>query len=163
MHKQLLIKKSTALYAQPADFLLCINTTGSDCYRFMPVYVTPLMVIRSVQQSFSGDKPTWKHTWVSFFDKDISPTSDGGPPSEDNRFAEHNGFDLVEIKKAMKENETRKRKQGSKAPSVSRQPRMCSYGRRNLRGYAKGSKSTLRFSSNSSGRKSESWKSISTL
>ena len=51
---------------------------------------------------------------------------------------------------------------GEQAPSVSRQPRMCSYGR-NRRGYAKGSKSTLRFSSNSSGRKSESWKSISTL
>ena len=34
-------------------------------YRFMPVYVTPLMVIRSVQQLASGDKPTWKHTWVS--------------------------------------------------------------------------------------------------
>ena len=33
--------------------------------------------------------------------------------SEDNRFAEHNGFDLVEIKKAMKENETRKRKRGA--------------------------------------------------
>jgi len=123
----------------------------------MPVYVTPLMVIRSVQQIFSGDKPTWKHTWVSF-DK-ISPNLPMAViASEDNRFAEHNGFDLVEIKKAMKENETRKRKRGA-TPSVSRQPRMCSYGR-NLRGYARDSKSTLRFSSNCSGRKNESWKSI---
>ena len=39
--------------------------------------------------------------------------------SEDNRFAEHNGFDLVEIKKAMKENETRKRKRG--ASTISQQ------------------------------------------
>ena len=84
----------------------------------MPVYVTPLMVIRSVQQVFSGDKPTWKHTWVSF-DK-ISPNLPMAViASEDNRFAEHNGFDLVEIKKAMKENETRKRKRG--ASTISQQ------------------------------------------
>ena len=32
--------------------------------------------------------------------------------SEDNRFAEHNGFDFKEIEKAIKENEKRKRKRG---------------------------------------------------
>lgn len=84
----------------------------------MPVYITPLMVIRSVQQIFSGDKPTWKHTWVSF-DK-ISPNLPIAViASEDNRFAEHNGFDFVEIRKAMKENKTRKRKRG--ASTISQQ------------------------------------------
>ena len=39
--------------------------------------------------------------------------------SEDNRFATHNGFDFIEIKKAMKENETRKRKRG--ASTISQQ------------------------------------------
>ncbi len=39
--------------------------------------------------------------------------------SEDNRFAEHNGFDFIEIKKAVKENETRKRKRG--ASTISQQ------------------------------------------
>lgn len=39
--------------------------------------------------------------------------------SEDNRFAEHNGFDFVEIRKAMKENKTRKRKRG--ASTISQQ------------------------------------------
>ena len=80
-------------------------------YRFVPVYVTPLMVIRSVQQIVSGDKPTCKHTWVSF-DK-ISPHLPMAViASEDNRFAEHNGFDFKEIEKAIKENEKRKRKRG---------------------------------------------------
>ncbi len=84
----------------------------------MPVYITPLMVIRSVQQIFSGDKPTWKHTWVSF-DK-ISPSLPMAViASEDNRFAEHCGFDFVEIQKAMKENKTRKRKRG--ASTISQQ------------------------------------------
>lgn len=39
--------------------------------------------------------------------------------SEDNRFAEHNGFDFVEIEKAVKENEKRKRKRG--ASTISQQ------------------------------------------
>lgn len=87
-------------------------------YRFIPVYITPLMVIRSIQQLTSGDAPTWKHTWVSF-DK-ISPALPMAViSSEDNRFAEHNGFDFVEIKKAMKENETRKQKRG--ASTISQQ------------------------------------------
>lgn len=87
-------------------------------YRFIPVYVTPLMVIRSIEQIVSGEKLTCKHTWVSF-DK-ISPNLPMAViASEDNRFAEHNGFDMVEIQKAMKENEKRKRKRG--ASTISQQ------------------------------------------
>ena len=64
--------------------------------------------------------------------------------SEDNRFAEHNGFDLVEIKKAMKENETRKRKRG--ASTISQQTAKNVFLWRNRLGYAKGSKFISRFS-----------------
>lgn len=39
--------------------------------------------------------------------------------SEDNRFAEHNGFDFKEIEKAMEENKTRKRPRG--ASTISQQ------------------------------------------
>ena len=115
MHKQLLIKKLLRYTRNLLIFFFASTLLAVIIYRFMPVYVTPLMVIRSVQQVFSGDKPTWKHTWVSF-DK-ISPNLPMAViASEDNRFAEHNGFDLVEIKKAMKENETRKRKRGAPMP-----------------------------------------------
>ena len=118
MHKQLLIKKLLRYTRNLLIFFFTSTLLAVIIYRFMPVYVTPLMVIRSVQQVFSGDKPTWKHTWVSF-DK-ISPNLPMAViASEDNRFAEHNGFDLVEIKKAMKENETRKRKRG--ASTISQQ------------------------------------------
>ena len=118
MHRQLLIKKILR-YTRNLLILFFTSTLLTVIiYRFMPVYITPLMVIRSVQQIISGDKPTWKHTWVSF-DK-ISPSLPMAViASEDNRFAEHNGFDFVEIKKAMKENETRKRKRG--ASTISQQ------------------------------------------
>lgn len=87
-------------------------------YRFMPVYITPLMVIRSTQQVFRGESPVWHHTWVPF-DKISSNLPMAVIASEDNRFATHNGFDFEEIQKAMKENEKRKRKRG--ASTISQQ------------------------------------------
>ena len=87
-------------------------------YRFVPVYVTPLMIIRSVQQLVSGEKVVCKHTWVPF-DK-ISPSLPMAViASEDNRFASHNGFDMIEIKKAMKENETCQTDPGTVCPDHS--------------------------------------------
>lgn len=118
MHKLPLIKKTLRYTRNLLIFFFASTILTVIVYRFMPVYITPLMVIRSVQQIFSKDKPTWKHTWVSF-DK-ISPNLPMAViASEDNRFAEHNGFDFEEIKKAMKENETRKRKRG--ASTISQQ------------------------------------------
>ncbi|MEY8687969.1 monofunctional biosynthetic peptidoglycan transglycosylase [Bacteroides sp. AN502(2024)] len=118
MHRQLLNKKLLRYMRSLLIFFFTSTILAVIVYRFMPVYVTPLMIIRSVQQIFSGDKPTWKHTWVSF--DQMSPHLPMAViASEDNRFAEHNGFDFIEIKKAMKENETRKRKRG--ASTISQQ------------------------------------------
>ena len=71
MHKPLPIKRILRYARNLLIFFFASTILAVIVYRFMPVYVTPLMVIRSVQQLASGDKPTWKHTWVSF-DK-ISP------------------------------------------------------------------------------------------
>lgn len=99
-------------------FFFISTTLAVVVYRFLPVYITPLMVIRSVQQVFKGESPVWHHTWVPF-DK-ISPDLPMAViASEDNRFATHNGFDFVEIEKAIKENEKRKRKRG--ASTISQQ------------------------------------------
>lgn len=87
-------------------------------YRFIPVYVTPLMVIRSVQNISAGQSPTWRHSWVP-----LENISHNLPlaviASEDNNFIKHNGFDFEQIKKAQKENETRKRPRG--ASTISQQ------------------------------------------
>lgn len=81
-------------------------------FRFVPVPVTPLMIIRCFQQIFDGEMPVLKHDWVAF-DK-ISPNlSRAVIASEDNRFLTHYGFDFVELKKAMKENEKRKKARGA--------------------------------------------------
>ena len=88
-------------------------------YKVMPVVVTPLMVIRSVENLAHGKSPFWHHTWVSL--KDISPDMPVAVmASEDQRFLIHHGFDFDAIQKAMKRNEEAgKKKYG--ASTISQQ------------------------------------------
>ncbi|MFA6812606.1 MAG: monofunctional biosynthetic peptidoglycan transglycosylase [Bacteroidaceae bacterium] len=116
MHK--LLNKSLRIIRNLLILLFASSVIMVFVYRFVPVYVTPLMVIRTIQQITSGDAPACKHTWVSF-DK-ISPHLPMAViASEDNRFATHHGFDFQAIDKAMQENETRKRPRG--ASTISQQ------------------------------------------
>ena len=69
--------------------------------RFVPVYFTPLMGIRCAQQAFSGEKLKLKHKWIPL--EEMSPKMPMAViASEDNRFPDHHGFDLIEINKAIK-------------------------------------------------------------
>lgn len=81
-------------------------------YRFVPVYVTPLMVIRTVEQLVDGKKVEWHHRWVP-----IEKMSRYMPmaviASEDNRFMTHHGFDFEELRKVIEENKHRKCPRGA--------------------------------------------------
>ena len=60
-------------------------------YRFVPVYVTPLMVIRSVEQIADGKSLTMHHKWKPL--DNISPSLPVAVmASEDQRFLLHHGF-----------------------------------------------------------------------
>ncbi len=87
-------------------------------YRFIPVYITPLMVIRSCEQLIDEKKITFHHTWVP-----IEEISKHMPmaviASEDNRFMTHHGIDFIELEKAIEENKSRKRPRG--ASTISQQ------------------------------------------
>lgn len=112
------MKKALRILRNLILFFFITTTVMVVVYRFMPVYITPLMVIRSAQQIFKGNSPEWHHTWVPL--NEISPHLPMAViASEDNRFASHNGFDFIEIEKAIKENKTRKRKRG--ASTISQQ------------------------------------------
>lgn len=68
-------------------------------YRFIPVYITPLMVIRC----FENSSLTMHHHWVPI-DK-ISPHLPVAVmASEDQRFLLHHGFDYKAIEKAARHN-----------------------------------------------------------
>lgn len=80
-------------------------------YRFAPVPVTPLMVIRCTQQMARGEKVRLKHHWVPL-DSISKYLPVAVMASEDQRFMTHHGFDLVEIQNALEERENGKRIRG---------------------------------------------------
>ena len=68
-------------------------------YKVMPVYVTPLMVIRLFQQKSKGEKLKLYHHWVPL--EKISPNLPVAVlASEDQLFMKHHGFDLDQIQDA---------------------------------------------------------------
>ena len=80
-------------------------------YKWCPVYVTPLMVIRCAQQVSRGETIRLKHHWVPLDLMSIyMPVA--VMASEDQRFLSHNGFDFIEIDKALQERRTGKRFRG---------------------------------------------------
>lgn len=87
-------------------------------YRFIPVYLTPLMIIRTIGQVMDGETVKLEHHWVPK-EKISRHLPMAVIASEDNRFASHHGFDFVEINKAIKENKTRKKARG--ASTISQQ------------------------------------------
>lgn len=80
-------------------------------YRWIPVYVTPLMIIRCVQQVGRGERIRLKHHWVPLDSMSIyMPVA--VMASEDQRFLDHRGFDFKEIRNAMAERASGKRHRG---------------------------------------------------
>ena len=72
-------------------------------YKYLPVYVTPLMVIRTCEQIADGEHLAMHHHWVSM-DKISQHMPVAVMASEDQRFLLHHGFDLDAIQKAAKHN-----------------------------------------------------------
>lgn len=56
------MKKALRILRNLILFFFITTTVMVVVYRFMPVYITPLMVIRSAQQIFKGNSPEWHHT-----------------------------------------------------------------------------------------------------
>jgi len=83
-------------------------------FRFVPVLVTPLMVIRLCEQVKDGVTPRIYHRWTSL--ENISPHMPVAVmASEDQRFLLHHGFDYKAIENAAKKN----RKSGTKKLGAS--------------------------------------------
>ncbi|MDO4959343.1 MAG: monofunctional biosynthetic peptidoglycan transglycosylase [Prevotellaceae bacterium] len=82
-------------------------------YRFIPVYVTPLMVVRLFEQAFSSEyEVKLEHKWVPL--KEMSKYMPVAVmSSEDSRFLKHNGFDFDAIQKAVEHNKKSKTKHGA--------------------------------------------------
>ena len=87
-------------------------------FKWVPVPVTPLMVIRTVQQVTSGEKVVWKHDWESI-DNISKNLQLAVICSEEHNFLNHYGFDMKAIEKAITYNKKGKRTRG--ASTISQQ------------------------------------------
>ncbi len=80
-------------------------------FKFVPVFATPLMAARAVE-NITKDKPLeFSHDWVSI--DDISPNMQKAViAAEDSNFMTHNGFDFEAMKKALDNNSKGRRIKG---------------------------------------------------
>lgn len=78
---------------------------------FIPVWFTPLMVIRTIEAIADGEKPVIKKQWVPIEEINIH-MMEAVIASEDNFFQTHHGFHFESIKKAWEHNQKGKRIRG---------------------------------------------------
>ncbi len=98
-----------------------LSTIGAVIiFRFVPIPVTPLMLIRVVEQLADGKSPRLYKTWKS--SKNISKELPLAViAAEDQSFATHWGFDVEAIQKARKYNEKMKGRKVRGASTISQQ------------------------------------------
>lgn len=89
-------------------------------FRFVPVFVTPLMLLRVVEQMTEGKDVKLKHHWVSL-ERIPSSMPIAVVASEDGNFLNHHGFDFEAIQKAAKRNIEHPEKQKLGASTISQQ------------------------------------------
>ncbi len=89
-------------------------------YRFVNPPVTPLMLIRSVEQVFDGEKPKLAKQWMPM-EKISENLQIAAIVAEDDQFMSHHGFDLDAIEKAQEHNKKTNGKRIRGASTISQQ------------------------------------------
>lgn len=101
-----------------ALWFLFISVALVVIFRWLPVPITPLALIRCVEQKMEGKELKLNKDWVSF--EEISPNLQLAVVcSEDQNFLKHSGIDFEAIDKALEFNATHKRQHG--ASTISQQ------------------------------------------
>lgn len=113
-----MIKKIFRFIYKSIFWLFVFSIAIVILYKWVPVPITPLMLIRNVEQLQNDKKLTLKHDWVPI--EEISKNLQLAVIcSEDQNFLNHNGFDIKAIEKAIDYNKKGKRVRG--ASSISQQ------------------------------------------
>lgn len=113
-----MIKKFFKFIVKILLWLVIFSIVLVVLFRWVPVPITPLMLIRNVEQ-YQNNKPlVLKHDWVSI-DKISKNLQLAVICSEDQNFLNHHGFDFKAIQKAMDNNQKGRRIKG--ASTISQQ------------------------------------------
>lgn len=115
-----MIKKILRFFLKAILWFLGLSVASVILFRFVPIPVTPLMLIRCVEQKSDGKSMKLKKDWTPI--DEMSATMPLAViASEDQNFEEHFGFDLDAIRKAQEYNERHKGKRMKGASTISQQ------------------------------------------
>lgn len=110
------VAKKIALWSAVGFFVSTVATVV--LLKWVPVYYTPLVLIRSFEYALQGKWVPVQKDWTPI--EEISPHLQKAViASEDPKFLSHNGFDFEAIAKAIDANKRRKVKMG--ASTISQQ------------------------------------------
>ncbi len=113
-----LLSKLFRIVAKLILWFFAISIASVILFKWLPVFITPLMLKRCVEQKIDGKDMKLSKTWKPL--SEISPDLQLAVVcSEDQNFLKHNGFDFGAIKKAIEKNKKSKRKRG--ASTISQQ------------------------------------------
>jgi monofunctional biosynthetic peptidoglycan transglycosylase len=113
-----ILKNSWSFIWKTVVLFFIISIISVIFFRWVPIPITPLMLIRCVEQKKANNEIILKKNWVPL--EKISPNLQLAVVcSEDQNFIEHSGFDFKAINNAFKYNQNHKKKRG--ASTISQQ------------------------------------------
>ena len=116
--KQPLLKRILKFFGKLLLWFFILSIGSVLVLKFVPVYITPLMIIRVIEQKMDGKPARLQHKWVPL--EEISQyLPQAVVASEDNLFLQHSGFDWQQIKLARQEAQKGRRVRG--ASTISQQ------------------------------------------
>ena len=113
-----MLRKLRNLFLGLIGLFLLTSIGAVVAYRYLPVPLTPLMVIRLVEQAREGRELRLQHEWVSL-DEISADLPLAVWATEDQNFLTHHGFDFKAISEAIDEAEKGGRRRG--ASTISQQ------------------------------------------
>lgn len=114
----LLIKTVFKVVRRVLVFFFASTLLAVFAYRWIPVPLTPLMVIRAVQHAGKGESIAFHHKWMPL-ERISRHLPVAVMASEDQKFLRHNGFDFGEMENAAVDKLRGKRSRG--ASTISQQ------------------------------------------
>jgi monofunctional biosynthetic peptidoglycan transglycosylase len=117
---KIFFKKLLHVLWKITKWFFILSITSVIIFRFVPVPVTPLMIIRCVEQKLNGQDMKMKKNWTSLYDMSAAMPL-AAMAAEDQNFEDHFGFDIEAIKKAQAYNLKHKGKKIRGASTISQQ------------------------------------------
>ena len=111
-----MLKKGFKILLRVLLGFVIISFVSTLIFRFVPIPVTPLMIIRYFEMEEGKIDKDWKSLEEIGKNMPLAVVT-----AEDQKFAEHFGFDMEAIEKAMKYNEKHKGKKVKGASTISQQ------------------------------------------